>query len=72
MKFVWYNDGHKAYSNKKRLKDSRISIAESLTACRIRQLNKAQDENGFRNVQSHDGKILFTGNGSNSTKLFYG
>ena len=29
-KFIWYNDHHKAYSNKKRLKDSQIS--ERVTA----------------------------------------
>ena len=36
------------------------------------QLNKAQDERGFRNVWTHDGKILFKENGNNSTKLLYG
>ena len=47
VKFVPYNDRHKAYSNKKRLKDSRISITGSLTGCRMGQLNKARDEHGF-------------------------
>ena len=32
LKFFRYNDRHKAYSKKKRLKDSRMSITESLTA----------------------------------------
>ena len=41
VKFVLENDRHKAYLNKKRLKDSRISITESLTAYRMGQLNKA-------------------------------
>ena len=72
VKFVLYNDCHKAYSNKKRLKDSRISITESLTAYRMGQLNKAWDEHDFQNVWTHDGKILFKENASNSIKLFYG
>ena len=70
LRFVRYNDRHKAYSNKKRLKDSGISITESLTAYRMGQLNKARDEHGVRNVWTH-GNILFKENGSNSTKLFY-
>ena len=72
MKFVQYNDRHKVYLNKKRLKDSRISITESLTAYRMGQLNKPRDEHCFRNMWTHNGKILFKENGSNSTKLFYG
>ena len=36
------------------------------------ELNKAQDEHRFRNVWTHDGKIFFMENGSNSTKLLYG
>ena len=72
VEFVRYNDRHKAYSNRKKLKDSGISIIESLTAYRMGQLNKAQDEHGFRNVWTHDGKILFKENGNNSTKLLYG
>ena len=28
------------------------------------QLNKSQDEHGFRNVWTYDGKILFKENGS--------
>ena len=47
VKFVRYNDRYKAYWNKKRLIDSGISISESLTAYRMGQLNKAQDEHGF-------------------------
>ena len=43
VKFVQYNDHHKAYSNRKRLKNSGISTTESLTAYRMGQLNKARD-----------------------------
>ena len=59
VKFVRYNDRHKAYWNKKRLKDFRVSITESLTAFRMGQLNKARDEHSFQNLWTHDGKILF-------------
>ena len=72
VKFVGYNDRHKAYLDKKRLKDSGISITESLTAYRMGQLSKAQDEHGFLNVWTLHGKILFKENGNNSTKLIYG
>ena len=41
VKFVRYNDSHKVYSNKKRLKDSGTSITRSLTAYRLGQLNKS-------------------------------
>ena len=47
VKFVWYNDRHKPHSNKKRSKDSRISITESLTAYIMGQFNKARDEHVF-------------------------
>ena len=72
VKFLRYSDRHKAYSNKKRLNYSGISMTEILTASRMGQLNKARDELGFRNVWTHDGKILFKENGSDSAKLFYG
>ena len=39
VKFARYNDHHKAYSEKKRSKDSRISITQSLIGYRTRQLN---------------------------------
>ena len=38
----------------------------------MEQLKKAREEHGFQNVWTHDGKILFKENGSNSTKIFYG
>ena len=40
MKFVRYSHRHKGYSNKKKLKDSGISITESY-AYRMGELNKA-------------------------------
>ena len=72
VKFARYNIQKSAYSHKKRLKNTGISITESLTAFRMEQLKKAREEHSFQNVWTHDGKILFKENGSNSTKIFYG
>ena len=46
-------------------------MTERLTANRMVQLNKARDKHGFWSAWTHDGKILFKENGSNTTKLFY-
>ena len=70
VKFVRYNDQRKVFSNKKKLKDSRISITESLTARRMGELSKACNKHGFKNMWTIDGKILFKENGSNKAKLW--
>ena len=62
LKFVWYNDPYKAYLNKKRVKDSRISITQSLTAYRMGRFKKARGEHGFQIVSTQDGEILFKEN----------
>ena len=72
VKFVRYNDRRKVFSNKKKLKDSGISITESLTARRMEELSKARNEHRFKNVWTIDGKILFKENGSNKATLFFG
>ena len=71
-KLVRYNDGRKVFSNKKKIKDSGISITESLTASWMQEVSKACNEHGFKNVWTIDGKILFKENGRNKAKLFYG
>ena len=58
VKFVRYNSRHLIFINKKKLKGTGISITESLTTRRLRALNEAKDEHGFRNVWTSDGKIL--------------
>ena len=68
VKFVRYNDRRKVFSNKKKLKNSGISITESSTARRMGELSKARNKYGFKNVWTIDGKE----NGSNKAKLFYG
>ena len=71
VKFVRYNYQRKVFSNKKKLKDSGISITESLTALWMEELSKARNEHGLKNVWTIDDKILFKENGSNKAKLFY-
>ena len=70
--FFRYNDRRKVLSNKKKLKDSGVSITESLTARLMEELSKACNKHGFKNVWTINGKILFKENGSNKAKLFYG
>ena len=43
IKFVRYNDRKKVFSSKKLLKDSGVSITESLTAFRMKKLTNARD-----------------------------
>ena len=50
VKFVRYNDRRKVFSNKKKLKNSGISITESSTARRMGELSKARNKYGFKNV----------------------
>ena len=65
VKFLRYNDRRKVFTNKKKLKGTRISITESLTVTRMKYLTEARDEHGFANVWTVDGRILYkdaTGN----------
>ena len=59
VKFISYNDRRAIFNNKKRLKGTGISITESLTAERMRQLKSARDQFGFNNVWSIDGRIMY-------------
>ena len=59
VKFVRYNDRRKVVSNNKNLKDSRLSITDSLSARRMEELSKARNEHLFKNVWTIDGKIFF-------------
>ena len=62
LKFVWFYDAYKAYLNKKRVKDSRISITQSLTAYRIGRFKKARGDHGFQILSTQDDEILFKEN----------
>ena len=72
VKFISYNDRRAIFNNKKRLKGTGISITESLTAERMRQLKSARDQFGFNNVWSIDGRIMYKGSTTTKPKLFYG
>ena len=70
IKFARYNCRRHVYHNKKKLKDSGMSITESLTKFRLSKLNEARDHHGFRNVWSVDGRIMFK-DGEDKPKLYY-
>ena len=69
IKFVWYNDRKKAFSSKKLLKDSNVSITDSLTAFRMKKLTNARETFGFRNAWTVDGRIFYSENGSQRAKF---
>ena len=49
-KFVRYNNRRNVFPNKKKFKDSGISVMESLTDRWMEELNKVRNEHGFNNV----------------------
>ena len=59
FKFARHSERRKVFNSKKRLKDKNLSITESLTKLRVRELKAARDEYGFWNVWTVDGKILY-------------
>ena len=61
MKYVRYNTSNTIYRNKKILKGKGISVMESLTATRIKMLEKARELHGFVNVWLQHDKIMFFG-----------
>ena len=58
IKFSRYNVRAKTFKNKRKLKEKRPSVTESLKKTRTEKLQKARAEHGFRNTLSNDGKIL--------------
>ena len=58
------------FYNKKKLKDKKNNINESLTKTRMEVLKKAQEELGFLNVWSPDGRIMYK-NSSNEVAVLY-
>ena len=71
IKFVRYNDRKKVFSSKKFLKDSGVSITESLTAFRMKKLPNARETFGFRKVWTVDGRIFYSENDSQHPKIYY-
>ena len=71
VKLVRHNTRKKIFDNKKRLKGTGVSLTESLTARRMKELKKARDEHGFTNVWTTDGKILVKLPNKNKGSLYY-
>ena len=71
MKRSRYNVRKKISPNKKNLKRSNASIKESLTPKRVEILKKARSENGFTNVWTSNGKILYKSSAENKVKSYY-
>ena len=57
VKFARYNTRRKVSVNKKRLKNTAISITERLTNHRMKLLKKAKNEFGFNDVWTVDGPL---------------
>ena len=70
IKFARYNIRNGVFKNKKKLKDTSISITESLTQKRIQMLTKARNEFLFKNVWTQDGKLLVKSD-DNTIKVYY-
>ena len=70
IKFARYNIRNRVFKNKKKLKDTGISITESLTQKRMQMLTKARNEFLFKNVWTQDGKILVKSD-DNTIKVYY-
>ena len=69
IKFARYNIRNKVFKNKKKLRDTAISITESLTRKRMQMLTKARNEFLFKNVWTQEGKILVSDD--NAIKVYY-
>ena len=64
MKLSRYNVRKRVFDKKKHLKNSGISLTESLTKLRMQKLEKAGNEFGFKSVWTIDGRICYIGNDS--------
>ena len=71
MKFIQYNDRNRVFRNKKKLKEQKISITESLTKIRMDKLRRAKETYGFNNVWTNYGKILFKSDSNAKLQVYY-
>ena len=71
VKFVRYNTRNLIFKNKKKLKGSRISITENLTAKRMKKLQTAREEHRFKSVWMQNGRIMYWDAASDRVKLYY-
>ena len=65
-----YSDAKKIFDSKKKLKEKKIAITQSLTFTRMNKLNEARERYNFKNVWTSDGKILYK-DGSEKFKIYY-
>ena len=70
IKFVWYNCSWKIFLNKKKFKNTGISITESLTAKRMEMLINPKEQLGFRNVWTLDEKFYCLAEGCAKPQIF--
>ena len=66
-----YNTRKRVFASKRKLKRTSVSITESLTVKRMKQLNKAREEHGFTNIWTTDDRMLFKRPNENKSNLFY-
>ena len=71
VKFIRYSDRKKIFLKEKQLKNSGISITESLTKSRMSKPAKIREEFGFRNVWTVDGRICYIGEDSQFPETYY-
>ena len=71
LKLVKYADRNKVFTDKKNLKNSGISITESLTTRRMEYRNKMRQEFGFKNVLTVDTRIIYLGDISRKPKTYF-
>ena len=72
IKFTRYNTRKKVFVNKRKFKETNISVTESLTSLRMTKLKDARDEYGFNKVWTSDDRIMVMEKGSAKPKVIYG
>lgn len=71
VKHVRYNTRNIIYTNKKVFKEKVISVTQTLTAKRIRMLEKARELHGVVNVWLQDGNLMFFDEAINKVNALY-
>ena len=72
VRFARYNVCNRIFKAKKKLKGKNVSNTQSLTKRRVIELKKAREMYDFKNMWSHDDKILFLDvNDRNHVKVLY-
>lgn len=71
VKFVSYQSRHTIITNRRKLAGTGIAIHEDLTRKRRLFLKQVADKVGFRNVWSHDGRVVWKENGRIVSQSFY-